>query len=176
MPHRLVRSMLWMAAATLAPALLAQDAGKARPIPPKEVRVTHVAKGSFDVALTPLKEGSLPGGWAPGRMALDKRFQGALEATSQGVMMTAMSDTKGSGAYTAFERVQGTLDGRRGAFVLMHHAVMTQGVPGEWGVRVVPDSGTDGLKGLEGRMTITITGKDHAYALEYTLPEPHEGP
>lgn len=171
MSHRSVRSMLGMAAALLAPALLAQDAGTARPVPPQEVRVTHVAKGSFEVALTPLKEGSLPGTWAPGRMALDKRFHGALDATSQGEMMTAMSDTKGSGGYTAFERVQGTLDGRRGSFILLHHGVMTQGVPGEWGVRVVPDSGTEGLKGLEGRMTITIAGKDHAYALEYTLPE-----
>ncbi len=160
-----------IASAILAQALLAQGPGKVVSATPKEVRMTHVAKGSFEVALTPLKEGATPGAWAPGRMALDKHFHGDLEATSQGEMMTAMSETKGSGGYTAFERVQGALAGRKGSFVLMHHGVMTQGVPGEWGVRVVPDSGTEALKGLEGRMTITITGKDHAYALEYTLPE-----
>lgn len=171
MSHRIVRSMLMVAAATLAPALLAQATGRATPAPPKEVQVPRVAKGSFEVTLTPLKEGSVPGAWAPGRMALDKRFHGALDATSQGEMITAMSEVKGSGAYTAFERVQGSLDGRRGSFILMHHAVMTQGVPGEWGVRVVPDSGTEGLQGLAGRMTITITGQEHAYVLEYTLPE-----
>ena len=77
--------------------------------------MTHVAKGSFEVALTPLKEGATPGAWAPGRMALDKHFHGDLEATSQGEMMTAMSETKGSGGYTAFERVQGALAGRKGA-------------------------------------------------------------
>lgn len=169
MCRRIARSMLMTACAVSG--LLAQGSGKAVQVPPKEVRLKHQALGSFDVTLTPRKEGSAPGAWAPGRMALDKRFHGDLEATSQGEMMTAMSEEKGSGAYTAFERVEGNLDGRRGSFVLMHHGVMSKGVPGEWGVRVVPDSGTEGLKGIEGRMTITITGKEHAYALEYTLPE-----
>ena len=49
--------------------------------------------------------------------------------------------------------------------------VMARGVPGEWIVMVIPDSGTGQLKGLAGRLTITITGKHHAYALDYTLPE-----
>jgi len=139
--------------------------------PMKEIRMTTVAKGTFDVKLAPLGEGSRAEGWAPSRMSLNKQFQGDLEATSQGEMMTAMSDVKGSGGYAAFERVQGTLGGRRGAFTLQHHGVMTVGVPGEWIVVVVPDSGTEGLKGLVGRMTITITGKEHAYALTYSLPK-----
>jgi hypothetical protein len=137
----------------------------------QEVRLTSVAKGTFEVKLAPLGESNHQPGWAPSRMSLDKRFQGDLAATSQGEMMTVMSEVKGSGGYAAFERVQGTLGGRRGTFTLQHHGVMTQGVPGEWIVVVVPDSGTDGLKGLSGRMTIIITGKDHAYAFEYSLPE-----
>ena len=36
---------------------------------------------------------------------------------------------------------------------------------------VVPDSGTEGLSGLSGNMTITITEGKHFYELEYTLPE-----
>lgn len=39
-------------------------------------------------------------------------------------------------------------------------------------VRVVPGSGTDGLAGLSGTMTITIEGREHRYALEYELPDP----
>ena len=36
-------------------------------------------------------------------------------------------------------------------------------------VTVVPDSGTDELTGLAGRMTIIIAGGTHSYELEYTL-------
>jgi hypothetical protein len=129
------------------------------------------AKGTFEVTLTPLPEGSKAGAWAPSRMALDKQFKGELVATSQGEMAASMSEVKGSGGYTAFERVTGTLKGRKGSFVLMHHGLMSQGKPGDWGVAVVPDSGTGELKGISGRMTITITGKQHDYLLEYSLPE-----
>jgi hypothetical protein len=166
-----IQSLTLAACAALTPFLAAQGTSRVVPAPPKEVLLKRVAKGSFEVTLAPLGEGGRPSAWAPGRMALDKRFHGDLEATSQGEMMTAMSDTKGSGGYTAFEKVQGTLQGRHGSFVLLHHGLMSRGVPGEWGVTVVPDSGTEGLKGLEGRMTITITGKDHVYTLEYSLPE-----
>ena len=43
---------------------------------------------------------------------------------------------------------------------------MTRGVP-TLTVSVVPDSGTDELAGLTGRMQIIISGKDHAYEFEY---------
>jgi len=133
--------------------------------------MTTLAKGSFEVTLAPLTEGTRKGAWAPGRMSIDKRFQGDLEGTSQGEMQTAMTDVQGSAGYTAIERIQGTLHGRKGSFILQHFAVMTRGVPGEWTVLIVPDSGTDGLRGITGRMTITITGKEHTYTLDYRLPE-----
>jgi len=137
----------------------------------KEARMTALAKGSFDVTLTPLPQAAQPGGWAPGRMALEKRFHGDLDATSQGEMLTAMTAVKGSAGYTAIEQVVGTLHGLRGTFLLQHSAVMSHGVPGDWTVQVVPDSGTGELKGLAGRMTITLTDGQHAYALDYSLPE-----
>jgi len=136
----------------------------------KEVRVSALAKGSFEVALVPLAEGNRKGVWTPGRMSIDKRFQGDLEGTSQGEMLTAMTEVQGSAGYTAIEKVQGTLQGRKGSFILQHFALMARGVPGEWTVQIVPDSGTEGLKGITGQMTITITGKEHSYALEYLLP------
>jgi hypothetical protein len=36
-------------------------------------------------------------------------------------------------------------------------------------VTVVPDSGTDQLTGLEGKMTIVIEGSKHSYDFEYTI-------
>ncbi len=121
--------------------------------------------------LAPLTEGARQGVWAPGRMSIDKRFRGDLEATSQGEMLASGTDTQGSAGYTAIEKVSGQLLGRSGTFMLQHFAVMARGVPGEWIVMVIPDSGTGGLTGLSGRMTITLTGGQHAYVLEYTLPD-----
>ncbi|WP_285569612.1 DUF3224 domain-containing protein [Geothrix limicola] len=132
--------------------------------------MTALATGSFDVNVVPLTDGVRQGVWSPGRMSIDKQFKGDLEATSQGEMLAAGTEVQGSAGYTAIERVSGKLHGRAGTFLLQHFAVMYHGVPGEWIVMVVPDSGTGELKGLAGRMTITITGKLHAYALNYTLP------
>jgi hypothetical protein len=138
--------------------------------PPKETQVKHRATGTFDVTVVPLTEGVRKDAWAPGRMSIDKRFQGDLEGVSQGEMLAAMTGVKGSGGYTAIEQVRGKLNGRNGTFMLQHSAVMSHGVVGDWVVRVIPDSGTEGLQGLAGTLTITIVGGKHSYALEYTLP------
>jgi Protein of unknown function (DUF3224) len=156
----------------LASTLGAQTAAPVPAIQPKkEIRVSALAKGSFEVTLTPLTEGNRKDAWAPGRMSIDKQFKGDLEATSQGEMAMTGTEVQGSAGYTAIEKISGKLHGRAGTFLLQHFAVMARGVPGEWIIMVIPDSGTGELKGLAGRLTITITGKQHAYALDYTLPE-----
>jgi hypothetical protein len=156
---------------SLAAALGAQTI-PAPTIPSKqEVRVSALAKGSFEVTLAPLTEGNRKDAWAPGRMSIDKQFKGDLQAVSQGEMAMTGTEVQGSAGYTAIEKVSGRLHGRTGTFLLQHFAVMSRGVPGEWIVMVIPDSGTGQLKGLAGRLTITITGKRHDYALDYTLPE-----
>jgi Protein of unknown function (DUF3224) len=66
------------------------------------------------------------------------------------------------------ERVTGTLGGKKGSFVLQHSATMTRGVP-ELSVTVVPDSGTDELKGLSGKMKIIIEAGKHSYEFDYKL-------
>ena len=166
-----VRAFALATGMALATALLAQSPKPAAQAPTKEVRVTTVAKGSFEVSLAPLTEGARKEAWGPNRMSLDKTFKGGLEATSQGEMAAAMTEVQGSGGYTAIEKVSGRLQGRKGTFMLVHFGVMAHGVPGEWIVMVIPDSGTGELKGLAGKMTITITGKQHDYALDFTLPD-----
>ena len=86
-------------------------------------------------------------------------------------MLTASTAVKGSGAYVAIERVTGTLKGREGTFALQHMGTMTQNAP-QLTINIVPDSGTGQLKGIAGKMNITIAadGK-HSYELEYTLPQ-----
>ena len=132
----------------------------------------HV-KGTFEVQVTPLEPDN-PQAETAGlmRMALDKRFHGALDATAQGEMM-ASGDGTDSGAYVAIEKVEGTLNGRQGSFALVHMGIMKGPTPEYWSVKIIPDSGTDELEGIEGEMTIIINEDGHHYELSYKLPKPH---
>ena len=127
--------------------------------------MTH-ATGPFEVKLAP-QPTDAP---ALGRLSIDKQFHGDLEATSKGEMLSAMTETKGSAGYVAMERVTGALHGRKGTFVLQHTGTMNRGAA-TLSVTVVPDSGTDQLVGLSGKMAIKIEGGKHSYEFEYTLPE-----
>ena len=103
-----------------------------------------------------------------GRMTIDKTFQGDLAGTSKGQMLAAMTPVQGSAGYVAIERVEGTLDGRKGTFFLQHTGTMARGTPALT-VTVVPDSGTEQLAGLFGKMSIIIEGKKHSYEFDYSL-------
>ncbi len=129
--------------------------------------MSHHATGPFDVTLSPLEPYNTDPDAGLARMGLDKRYHGALEATSKGEMLSAGS-AKISGGYVAIERVTGVLDGRHGSFVLQHNATMDAGRP-ELNIIVVPGSGTGELVGLSGRMTIQIAGGAHSYELEYEV-------
>jgi hypothetical protein len=127
------------------------------------------AKGEFDVKLTPQPSDDNSPGAAMGRMTIDKVFRGDLAGTSKGEMLTAMAPTvKNSGVYVAVERVTGTLNGRMGSFALHHTGIMDRGSQ-SLAVTVVPDSGTDELVGITGKMNITIDGSKHFYELEYQI-------
>ena len=127
--------------------------------------MTSRASGSFDIELAPQPTDAGP---AVGRMSIDKRFRGDLDATSKGEMLSHRSSIEGSAGYVAIEHVTGTLDGRRGSFVLQHSGAMDRGEP-SLVVTVVPDSGTDGLVGLVGHMNIIIEGGAHSYEFDYDL-------
>jgi hypothetical protein len=127
------------------------------------------ALGSFEVQLNPAPE-EFQADTLLGRMVMAKQFQGDLEGTSQGQMLTAGTSIPDSAGYVALERVSGTLHGRSGSFVLQHTGTMNRGAP-QLSITVVPDSGTDQLVGLAGVMTILINDGAHSYELEYSLPE-----
>ena len=129
--------------------------------------MTNRATGTFEVKMSP-QEADM----SVGRMTIDKQFQGDLVGASKGQMLMASSDSvKNSAGYVAIEKVTGTLNGRRGSFYLQHNGVMTRGV-GELTITVIPDSGTDQLVGLRGKMNIIIAEGKHSYEFEYTLAEP----
>jgi len=130
--------------------------------------LSQTARGSFEVKITP--QAALEGVGDPsiGRMALDKRYYGDLEAASLGQMLAAGTEVKGSAGYVALERVSGTLHGKRGTFVLQHNGLMNRGAP-TLTIVVAPDSGTGELAGLSGSMRIDISDGKHFYTLDYSL-------
>jgi hypothetical protein len=132
--------------------------------------MTRHARGTFEVKMTPQPAQDGVGDPGIGRMALDKQFHGDLEATGKGQMLAAGTEVPGSAGYVALERVSGILHGRRGSFALQHSGTMTRGAP-QLVITVVPDSGAGDLLGLAGTLSITVTGGQHGYELEYTLPD-----
>ena len=118
------------------------------------------ATGTFDVKITPQSSDLAPEGPNLGRMSLDKQFHGDLTAAGLAV--------KESAAYSAVERVSGTLHGKKGSFALQHTGIMDRGQP-SLVITVVPDSATGDLAGLTGKMDIIIEGKQHSYVFEYEI-------
>ena len=130
--------------------------------------MTTQARGTFEVKLNPLAAHAAGASTPLGRMSIDKQFHGDLEGTSQGEMLSVMTQVKGSAGYVAIEQVSGTLNGRRGTFALQHNATMSRGEP-MLNIIVVPDSGSGELAGLAGSMRIVIADGRHSYEFDYTL-------
>jgi hypothetical protein len=134
----------------------------------KAPTVTTLAKGTFDVKVTPIP-GTDPmdtGGF--GRLALAKTFQGDLTGTSVGMMLASTDQAQTSGGYVALEKVTGTLQGKSGTFVLQHNGTMTPQAM-EMRIMVVPGSGTGDLAGISGTFKIIIEGKKHSWEFDYQL-------
>ena len=129
--------------------------------------MTNHAAGSFDVNVAPQGEPDQAEGLTLGRMSLDKQFHGDLEGTGKGQMLTGVTEG-GSAAYVAVERVIGTLQGRKGSFILVHQGAMSRESQ-QLTITVMAGSGTGELQGLTGTFAITITDGKHLYDFTYTL-------
>lgn len=131
--------------------------------------MTISASGTFAVSLNPQPAYNQDEAALLGRMSIDKQFQGDLQATSKGEMLTAGTAVEGSAGYVAIERVTGALHGRAGGFTLQHSGTMNRGAPG-LALTVVPDSGTGELAGIAGSMAISFADGGHVYHFDYELP------
>ena len=149
-------------------ATLATDDPVSRSTSSKD-RYMEKITGEFDVKIIPVETGE------PhlGMMLLDKVYRGSLQGTGKGRMLTGMTSVKVSAGYVAIERIEGELMGRRGSFIIQHSGTMSKGKQSLM-IRVISDSGTDGLVGLEGEMQIRIVDRVHFYDFEYSLPEAFE--
>jgi hypothetical protein len=127
------------------------------------------AEGRFVVNLTPQPPDERPGAGFLGRLAIEKTFSGGFSGKSIGQMLSSRSGAEGSAGYVAIEKVEGTLDGRTGSFVLQHSGHASRGET-RLRVNVVADSGTDELTGLRGEMQINgAPDGSHFYVFDYTF-------
>lgn len=125
--------------------------------------------GRFDVTMQPEPPFDTRDGISLGRARFDKTFHGPLTAASVVSMLSARTAVPTSAAYVALERIEGTLEGKRGSFCVLHLATMSGGTQS---LRIVtaPDTGTGELTGLTGEMTIRIEAGQHFYDFDYRLP------
>lgn len=102
-----------------------------------------------------------------------KRYRGELEGVGRARLLMCRADPASNSenaGYVASERVEGSLEGRKGTFVLQHWGVVAAGKPPRTAGHVVPGSGTGELAGLTGTMEISVTQDGtHTLALDYEL-------
>ena len=74
--------------------------------------MTQHAPGTFEVKCSPRRRRCRRGS-SLGRISLEKRFSGDLEASGKGEMLAARSDVPTSAAYVAIERVTAACTGTK---------------------------------------------------------------
>ena len=81
-------------------------------------------------------------------MTIRKTYRGAIQGHGVAEVLTSQGPD-GSG-YVASERIEGTLDGRLGTFVIQHGGLADRNGQSTFGA-IVPGSGTGELASLSGR-------------------------
>jgi hypothetical protein len=109
------------------------------------------------------------GGVTVSRATVTKTFRGGLVGTSTTELLMTRTPVEGSMAYVALERLDVSLGGRDGTFVLQHAARGVRGdMSGVWDV--VTDSGTGELRGIAGDAEIAVDPDGtHTLRLRYRL-------
>lgn len=102
-----------------------------------------------------------------------KRYHGELDAEGRARVLMCRAGADGSLAnagYIASEQVAGSLDGRKGTFVLQHWGIAEEGAPPRTAGHIVPGSGTGDLAGLSGTVDIRVDEDGtHTLSLNYRI-------
>lgn len=119
--------------------------------------------GDFEIKFEPQNDTSAPAG----RMTMSKVYSGGLVGTGIGQMISKRTDG-GDSVYSAIEEIEGTLNGKTGAFTLFHIGLMSA-TKQELKVMIVEGSGSGELQGITGELLITQDNGQHKYELQYKL-------
>jgi hypothetical protein len=121
------------------------------------------AKGVFEVDLAPQPDAQAPAG----RMILNKTYRGDMSGSGVGQMISKRTD-KGTAVYYAIEEFSGSVDGRSGAFTLVHCGHMNAETS-SLEVTILQGSGRGELATITGSLLITQGSDGHSYDLRYEL-------
>ncbi|WP_424536918.1 DUF3224 domain-containing protein [Sphaerisporangium viridialbum] len=126
------------------------------------------ANGDFDIDSWEPETFDEREGATLARVHVTKTFHGDLEGTSTTDIITAMAQVEDSAAYVGFERFTGSVQGRKGSFVL-HHTASGSGGERSLSWTILPDSGTGELVGIHGGGQIVPEDGKHFFHLDYEL-------
>ena len=121
------------------------------------------AVGVFEIELEPQVDEGAPAG----RMKIEKQYAGGLVGSGVGQMISKRVDG-GAAVYYAIEEFVGSVDGKTGAFTLLHKGYMdaeSQSLE----VNILSGSGSGELTGISGSMKISQESGGHSYELSYRL-------
>ena len=121
------------------------------------------ANGSFEVELVPQTDVDAPAG----RMLMNKSYDGGMQGSGVGQMISKRTEG-GAAAYYAIEEFTGSVDGRSGAFTLVHQGYMSADTQ-SLDVSILDGSGSGDLTTISGSMSIIQDASGHKYVLDYTL-------
>ena len=131
---------------------------------------TTRTEGTFTFA--DWKEEELSEGPSPklARAHVTNHYSGGIEAADTDCAYTFVYLEDGTGSFTGFQRLSGTLDGRPGTFIVAEHGTFAG--QGEVRCEFEVVSGTGELTGLRGtgRYVAAHGEPSVAYVFEYTLP------
>jgi len=112
---------------------------------------------------------------------IEREYHGDLEGKSKGHSLGLATNVEGSVTIITMERITGTLQGRKGSFVITRNVVTTHSVP-EMSIVVANDSGSGQLAGIAGKIVRRETPHNsesktpQAYDFYYTLPATSQKP
>ena len=100
-------------------------------------------------------------------MVIDKTYSGDMTGSGKGQMISKRTES-GTAVYYAIEEVSGTVQGKSGAFTLIHKGHMSEESQ-SLDIKVLEGSGSGELENISGSMAITQDSNGHSYELVYEL-------
>ena len=125
--------------------------------------MTLTAKGGFEITLEPQADAASP----IGRMLINKIYAGDIKGQGIGQMLSKRTEG-GVAVYCAIEEVEGSVDGKTGAFTLLHNGYMSNERQ-TLEIQIVQGTGTVELTNIRGTLEITQSEDGHRYELSYSL-------
>jgi hypothetical protein len=105
------------------------------------------------------------------RASVTNSFTGGIEAAATSCEYTVVYTDEDNGTFTGLELLAGTLDGRRGTFVLAERGTFSADGTVHGQIEVVAGTGTGELTGLSGTGSFVYRNGQSAfpYSLDYEL-------